>query len=328
MTTAAARPGRRSALAIASAAGLALVLAFGAPAAAAAAAPPAGSGTATDSVRAAVDCLGDRSPVTVLRGHQADRFTSEVPTDGAVDAATALWLQVDNWPISFGGGEHACWYGGRVIGTFPQSTPWSDFHHTGAVNTTNEGIRIVGIRVHNIGDGIRIRDGASDFRISGAHLSFIHDDCVENDQLYSGVVEDSLLDGCYVAFSARPSSTDTVEGRRHTVTFRGNVVRLEPMPTVYKGKVPGNGGFFKWDEHGRAPKLVIEDNVFRADQRPNHQDLGVPKGYDVRCRNNVVVWLGKGRYPDRLPKCFRVTRQRSVWDAAVARWRAAHPLNP
>lgn len=322
MTIAAARPGRRTALAIAVAAGLTLLPAAGVSAA------PGASGTAADSLREAVDCLGGRSSVTVLRGPQADRFTTSIPSRGAVDAATAQWLQVDNWPISFGGGKDTCWYGGRVIGTFPQSTPWSDFHHTGAVNTTNEGIRIVGLRVHNIGDGVRIREGARDFRITGAHLSFIHDDCVENDQLYSGVVEDSLLDGCYVAFSARPSSSDTAEGRQNTVEFRSNVVRLEPMPTVYKGTAPGNGGFFKWDEHGRAPKLVIRDNVFRVDQRPNHQDLGVPNGYDVKCRNNVVVWLGKGRYPDKLPKCFRVTRRRSVWDAAVARWRAAHPLNP
>ena len=100
------------------------------------------------------------------------------------------------------------------------------------------------------------------------------------------------------------------------------------MPTVYKGRAPGNGGFFKWDEHGRAPKLVIRDNVFRVDQRPNHQTLGLPAGYKYECSNNVVVWLGKGRYPDKLPKCFRVTRDRAVWDRAVAAWQAAHPLNP
>jgi hypothetical protein len=230
--------------------------------------------------------------------------------------------------VSFGGGRGGCWLGGRIIGTYAQSTPWSTFHHTGGVNFTNADFTINGLRVHNIGDGIRVRAGADNFRITGAHLSFIHDDCVENDQLYAGLVEDSLLDGCYVAFSARPSSGDSVDGHDNTETFRQNLVRLQPMPTVYKGRAPGHGGFFKWDEHGRGPRLVVRDNVFRVDQRPNHQTLGLPAGYKYECSNNVVVWLGKGRYPDKLPKCFKVTRDRAVWDRAVAEWQAAHPLNP
>ncbi len=173
-----------------------------------------------------------------------------------------------------------------------------------------------------------MRAGAERFLITGVHLSFMHDDCIENDQLYSGTVEDSLLDGCYVAFSARPSSGQSLHGEHNTYTIRNNVVRLQPMPTVYKGRAPGNGGFFKWDDAGRSPRLVVRDNVFRVDQRPNHQTLGWPAGYDVSCSNNVVVWLGKGPYPDRLPKCFRVTRDRKVWDDAVARWSTDHPLDP
>jgi hypothetical protein len=285
--------------------------------------------SAASGTTAPIDrCLAGRRVVASPAGLQSDRFRMDIPRDGAVDALGALWLQTDNWPVSFGGGGGGCWLGGRVVGTYEQSTPWSEFHHTGAMNITNPDFTVVGFRVHNIGDAIRIRTGARDFRITAAHLSFLHDDCVENDQLYSGVIEDSLLDGCYVAFSARPSHGDQAEGRRNTVTVRGNVVRLQPTPTVYKGRAPGTGGFFKWDESGRAPKLVVEDNVFRADQRPNHQSLGLPSGYHVQCRNNVVVWLGTGRFPDHLPKCFKVTRDRKVWDRAVAGWYAAHPWNP
>ncbi len=278
-------------------------------------------------VTVAERCL-DGGRVSSVTGRRRDRYTGTVAANETVDATGAVWLQVDNWPISFGGGAGGCWVGGRVIGTWPQSTPWSTFHHTGALDVTNPDFTVTGLRVHNIGDGIRIRKGASDFRVDGVHMSFLHDDCVENDQLYSGTIENSLFDGCYVAFSARPSKGDSAEGRRNTMTFRNNVVRLQPTPTVYKGRAPGTGGFFKWDQSRRAPKLVVEDNVFRADQRPNHQDLGLPKGYDVRCRHNVVVWLGKGKYPDPLPKCFTVTRDRRVWDRAVADWYVAHPGNP
>jgi hypothetical protein len=275
----------------------------------------------------ATDCLA-RPRADTVRGYQSDRFTRDVPARQGVDALGALWLQTDNWPVSFGGGAGGCWLGGDIVGTWSQSTPWSTFHHTTGFAFTNPDFTVTGVRVHNIGDGIGVRAGADHFTVTGVHLSFIHDDCVQNDELYAGVIEDSLLDGCYVAFSARPTKGKSTDGRTNTETIRDNVVRLQPMPTVYKGKAPGNGGFFKWDEHGRGPRLVIRDNVFRVDQRPNHQTLGLPEGYRVECSNNVVVWLGKGRYPDRLPKCFRVTRDRSVWDHAVAGWQAAHPLVP
>ncbi len=293
-----------------------------------------GASTAADAsavtrtgLASAAACL-DRAQQAQIRGVQPDRFTQDVQADEAVDAQTAMWLDVDNWPISFGGGANACWLGGRIFGTFGQDTPWSEFHHTGGLNFQNPDLAVVGLRVHNYGDGIRVREGATDFTISGVHLSFMHDDCIENDQLYSGVVEDSLLDGCYVAFSARPSKGDDLDGRSNTFTIRNNVVRLQATPTVYKGRAPGHGGFFKWDKRASSPKLVVRDNVFRVDSRPNHQTLGLPKGYDLTCSNNVVVWLGKGRYPDKLPKCFTVTRDRRVWDRAVGQWRAAHPLNP
>jgi hypothetical protein len=315
--------------------GLVVSITFGTALQAAAAPIGARAGGGADSEAGArsldqsVRCLTDRRPGDTVQGFRTDRFTSDVPARTGVDALGALWLQTDNWPVSFGGGSGGCWLGGDIIGTYAQSTPWSEFHHTGGLNFTNANFTINGLRVHNIGDGIRVRAGADNFHITGVHLSFIHDDCIENDQLYSGVVEDSLLDGCYVAFSARPSSGNAVDGHENTETFRNNVVRLQPMPTVYKGRAPGNGGFFKWDDKAhRAPKLVVTNNVFRVDQRPNHQTLGLPDGYKVRCSNNVVVWLGKGRYPDKLPKCFTVTRDRAVWDRAVARWQTAHPLNP
>jgi hypothetical protein len=53
--------------------------------------------------------------------------------------------------------------------------------------------------------------------------------------------------------------------------------------------------------------------------------MGVPSSFLSSCSNNVMVWLGPGNYPVPLPSCFTVTRDRSVWDRAVARWKADHP---
>jgi hypothetical protein len=111
--------------------------------------------------------------------------------------------------------------------------------------------------------------------------------------------------------------------------MENSLLWLQPMPTVYKGPAPGTGGFFKWDDTGRSPKLALHGNVFRADQTPNHGSLGLPSGYNVSCSNNTIVWLGKGAFPETaswLSKCpdTKIVTSKSTWDDAVAAWNAAH----
>ena len=45
---------------------------------------------------------------------------------------------------------------------------------------------------------------------------------------------------------------------------------------------------------------------------------------DASC-DDVMVWLGPGPYPAPLPDCVRVTRDRGVWDDAVADLKRRHP---
>ncbi len=272
------------------------------------------------------------SPTVRPSGVQADRLTPSFDRSSTVDARTASWTQVDPWPVSITGAGPVCWSGGTVVGTYPVDTPWDVFHSTGAFNVANPDAVIEGLRIHNYGDGVRLRSGADRWRIRGAHLSSIHDDCVENDKLGSGVVSDSFLDGCYVGFSTRPTAADTTsDGHANTFVVDGSLVRLRPMPAVYKGPAPGHGGFFKWDtDEGRSPELVVRNNVFRVDQAPNHGSLGLPDGYAVTCSHNVIVWLGEGEFPGRaswLGACpdTRIVTSASVWDDAVRAWTAQHP---
>lgn len=212
------------------------------------------------------------------RRPKGDGWTS--PPDGAaIDPTDAVWSGADDSPIHVEGGEGLCWRGGEIRGSFDDRVTWEELHATGAFNLVVPGATVADLRIHNYGDGIRVLDEADDLRILDVHLSFAHDDCME----------DSL-------------------------------VRLEPMPTVYRGRAPGDGGFFKWDEEGRSPRLVLEGNVFRAYQDANHTSMGMPDG--TSCRDNTMVWLG-GPYPEQLPDCFEVTTDARVWDEAVARWHAA-----
>lgn len=275
-------------------------------------------------------CLRNGSTRTVS-GSQVDRFTDSINRPTTVDARTATWTQVDSWPISITGSGSVCWSGGTVTGTYDTSTSWDVFHSTGAFNIANPDSVIEDLRIHNYGDGIRIRAGASHWEVRGAHVSYIHDDCVEDDKLQSGVVTDSLFDGCYVGFSTRPTASDSVsDGHANTFVVDGSLVRLRPMPTVYKGSAPGHGGFFKWDtDHGRSPRLVLRNDMFRVDQLPNHGSLGLPDGYDVECSGNTIVWLGDGPFPEAASwraKCpdTRIVTTKSVWDDAVSVWTRQH----
>jgi hypothetical protein len=173
------------------------------------------------------------------------------------------------------------------------------------------------------------------FHMIGAHMSHIRDDCVQNDYMYSGLIEDSLFDGCYSAFSAQTQgSSEGLDGGQNIWTIRNSLIRLEPMEKVYhdEGLIPGHGGFFKWNsDDNKSPQLSLHDNVFRADQPSNsNRGLGVPEGKLVSCSNNVVVWLGDGAYPDPLPEtfdgqpCFTITTDKTIWDHAVQNWMDRH----
>jgi hypothetical protein len=244
----------------------------------------------------AAGCDQDDANV-VIDGPQTAQYKNlEVPAHTTFDASTASWAGVSDYPIRLSGGAGVCWHGGEISGSYPDTDSWDRMHDTAAFTVTLPEFIGTGIRVHNYGDGVNIVDHAEDFTFRELHLTYIRDDCIENDRLHSGLVEDSLLDGCYTALSARPNPNDSEsDGDGDLWTIRRSLIRLQPMPTVYKGDAPGHGRFFKWDNDGRGPSLELHDNVFRADQ---------------------------GEFPTSLPGCFTITTDRTVWDDAVAAWSA------
>lgn len=240
-----------------------------------------------------------------------------------LSATDATWRGRTHYAIELGGDARVCLSGGTFIGTWSRDTSWKSMHGTGAVIMDGPRATVEDITVHGYGDSIRLLDRANHFVIRRVDLSFSRDDCIENDTLLSGTVSSSLLDGCYNAFSAR-SYQKVPDGDHHVWTIQSSLVRLQPMPRTYRDEkpIPGTAGFFKWDKHG--PQLVLKDNVFRADKRAGPVGLGLPRGKLKSCSGNTMVWLGKGPYPAYLPPCFKLTRDKSVWDRAVASWHEAN----
>lgn len=275
-------------------------------------------------------CLAQGGPVVLLAGHQTEKFDNDdapLEDDTVINSTTAIWFDAANFPVQLVGGSDVCFSGGLIQGAWPPDQDWDTAHHSAAVYVKSPSITIEGVRIVTYGDGIRFRDGSSDFTVRGVYFSDIRDDCVSNDPLYSGMVDDSLFEGCYTAFSARPVSDEPGwDGRDNLWTIQNSLVYLHDQIGVYKGPSPGHGGFFKWDKSSEdlGPKLALHNNVFRVDSDSNHTGLGVPPGKLESCSNNTVVWLGPGEYPALLPDCFTITRDQAVWDDAVAAWKAAH----
>jgi hypothetical protein len=137
-----------------------------------------------------------------------------------------------------------------------------------------------------------------------------------------------LVEGCYVFLSTRAAGRPRHPSR--TITVRDSLIWQKPFPDPHssESRNPGHGSTFKWDSDGRGPGLALHDNIFLWQQDSNGS-IGFPGDGRVRiesCSNNIAVWVGGGSFPGNLgpPGCFTVTTDRSVWDNAVAAWKANH----
>src|SRR5947208_471284 len=261
-------------------------------------------------------CLAGRGPLVTLRGTRTSEYSNRSLAPGTrIDARGATFLASSStrYPISLDGGADVCLAGGTVRGQYDRTPDWATMHDMNNAGAAFASPTTVdGIRVDDVTDGLRPR-GIGPFTIRNAWLSYIRDDCVEDDHVEGGLIDDSLFDGCYVAISERPSAAIGGQGGGQLLTIRRSLLRLEPMPGPRNGSRGelGNGEFFKWSD--RATALALYDNVFMAEKvgQGGPDTMGVPRPL-AGCARNMMVWLGPGEYPAPLPACFRVTRDRAV----------------
>jgi hypothetical protein len=107
---------------------------------------------------------------------------------------------------------------------------------------------------------------------------------------------------------------------------KNSLYRLQDMDKGYSN--PGHGGFFKWDAKG--PMVSLYNNVYRVDSPSQHMNhsFGPPDGKLKDCANNVMIWLGSGPFPEKLPSCYTLLTGAAglqYWNDAAAKWKANHP---
>jgi len=293
--------------------------------------------------RAARDCLSqDRhqdGQVAEVRGSKAALRVQDVADQRTYDLRGATitgYPKASRYALLFGKrkpGVATCVVGGRVIGQQSRAHTWQTMKRQldgDGLNFKSQGGLVDGMRIDNVEDGIGAIGGdPTGITVRNVHLSYIRDDCIENDAVVNLLVQDSLLDGCFTGVSVRPGAqarpAPAPAGER--TQLERVLLRLQPMPysrqeAKCKRDGLGTGGFFKWSAW--ANQLVVEDSVLLAERIAARcsRAMSFPKG---TYRNVTLVWLGPGDYPGKLPaQGVTVTRDRAVWDRAKADWLARH----
>jgi hypothetical protein len=246
-----------------------------------------------------------------------------------------------------GSRDDLCVVGGTLTSSLdPENTPWATWHRVVGMTVLTPNIHLVGTRIYNQGDGISFESTATNWSVTGVRVDgpngqsgYIHDDCIQNDNMHNGLVDDSKFDGCTVFLSAIDNSAPYTDGGANRLEVRNSLVWVRPFHNSYKTDKYGfdrHGGFFKWastpSKDGVAPKLDVHDSTFRADDPAAYGGnsngfLGLPEGSTC---NNVTLINTQAWPADELAswtrQCTNLTlATTSTWDAQVRTWDANHP---
>lgn len=281
--------------------------------------PPAGMSPADA-------CLA-RTSKTVLNGTYNTRVEiPSPPNNHTVDARGAVSLTTGERALEIGKGalaKEACVIGWTTIGQQSRTLSWRymhDFITGSALRVYGSDYLVDGLRAENVEDGFDPRGGER-FELRNAWMRYIRDDCIENDELREGRVVDSLFDGCYTFFSEQ--ETGSAEGE--SLIFENVLVRLQAQPGPRGTEDPtvlGHGSLFKKFKYGGRHEPVIKDSIFWLEEDCNGGCEEWPAG--TQATNVTLLWTGQGTFPMKVLPGMTLTTDRSVWESAVARWKARH----
>jgi hypothetical protein len=305
--------------------------------------------------QARFDARGGRW-TSLMNGYDADgKRDNTAPVQLGLDWGTNIadgrrdvWSAEYNTPPQSG---PFCFSGGVIVGTQPLDATWSETKRDGggyAISINGQGAVVEAVRIHNHHDGF-VPYRSDGFVLRDSWMSYIRDDCIENDGHAEGTVRGNLFDGCYVFYSGTNGAPNSPvgAGAEGTLLIEGNLIKMQNMPGPYARRKPlgdrserGYGEFIKTrGRDDRVPMLVLRDNVLAFEEPAGNRKLDTRfNGAHVRivdCANNTILWLGSGSFPGSLPNdredCFTViagSEAQERWHSLRRQWIDAHPDMP
>jgi hypothetical protein len=300
-------------------------------------------------------CLAQTGPRITLTGTRTTRVDSRPPPKGTgplapgtvIDARGASWAltgSAGRFPLNHNAG---CWVGGYTISPLGVDTTWDAYHSAQAqivACAKGQTCIVEGFTAENYGDGITFAYGPNDasWEVRHSHLITSGDDCIENDALQAGLIEETYCDGAYVALSVRPieSQENTITGAGKLVKIRNSLFRMRQQRGVFVADsmkppppMPRFGQIFKVGvvRPDLNIGLDVEGSYFLLEglgSSPGAMCLN-QKNTLKRSVGNTLVWTGAGPYPCLpLPSGFTLTTDKTVWYAAEFAWYVNHQNLP
>lgn len=239
-------------------------------------------------------------------------------------------LAVNRYPLQIRNSPQVTLQGGLFAGEVPLVADWQDTYcnSTAVGLRTSPGAVIEGIRMRRVWDALRISEDSGSYLLRGGWISEVRDDCIENDYLNAGVIEDMLLDGCFSGLSMRPPKGEDRDPDSGVVVLRDVLMRMQSY--LYKGELR-EGPPFKVEETG--PKIAIHDSIVVMGNVHNvsKQRLAIGWSRIGACSGNLLLWTADTPWPDdfeKPPSCFQLVEgpaARTIWQEARQNWINCHP---
>ena len=281
------------------------------------------------------DCFGPgRSVVFPPKGTITHKYSPDPPSNTTFDATRSIWRpDLTTYPIGVDTtSARICWFGGAVYGSIPTAMTWERSHSYNQPcirMVATDWMVVDGIRCDNTSDGFRPREtftGAQNVRLTirNTYFTRIRDDCLENDDVIGGLLQNNLWNGCNTGISEQPTDGSFSQPAGERLVLDHMLMGLWINPHL---EGPGHNSLFKWSTS--ANDLVIRCSIFKVEALSlnNAKSMGVPATInDAACpdKPTTIVWLGGGPYPGELPSGIRVTANIGVWTRAVSAWKCAH----
>lgn len=250
--------------------------------------------------------------------------SAEAPCDG-------LDQPVNHYPLQIRDSPSVTLLGGLFSGEVPLTSDWESTYcnSAGIVVRDSPGATVEGVRMRRVWDAIRIGEASSGVHLRGSWISEVRDDCIENDYLIGGLVEDTLLDGCFAGLSMRPPN-----GKKRTpdggpFVLRDVLMRMQGYS--YKGEIQ-EGPPFKADED--LADIEIHDSILVMGSRDTVSQLRLKIGWTRigNCSGNLLLWTADTPWPKKFappPACFEIVEgeeARAILERSRKNWIDCHPL--
>lgn len=293
----------------------------------------------------AASCLDTSSgPLIELFGSYTANFTQNGGwvSGTRVDASAATFIMPAPGanqpadPFTVRSVDNLCLSGGVYSPGIADDEPdWEKYHSSqGIYLQYGLAPHIENVAIIESGDGIRFSEGTDGWTLRNSYVQHAGDDTIENDFLYSGTIDDVLIDWAYAFISCRLDKAQRGAGYPPggTVVVENSLVAMRPQVGAY-GYNNHGGQIFKWEKYDKPGcKLKLRNNVFMvtdgefANLRLDpSDDPDVDYETLIESSGNTIVWLGVGDYPEAIPAGFTLTTDVSVWEAARTDWFDRHP---